>query len=505
MLSWLLAGCASLPSTEDRPRSTAYVDTAATRLGSALSEQVAAHRGLTGVHAIDNPRDAYATRVLLANVAQKSIDAQYYIWRGDEVGFSLLNALWQAAERGVRVRLLLDDVGTHGLDKVIAALDAHPDIEVRLYNPLVYRGARAINGIVDFSRINRRMHNKSFTFDNQVTVVGGRNIANEYFAAGTGALMFADLDVAAAGAAVAAVSAQFDLYWNSSSAYPVRAIVGASTPAGTTELQAKMTAMRSTPEALAYGEALRDTPIVKQLLDRSLAFDWARVDVLSDDPQKTLDESDRTDILLLPQLLRTIGQAQREFDLVSPYFVPAEAGTAALVAMAQRGVAVRVLTNSLASSEGGTTHSGYAKRRSALLAGGVRLFELRPAASRPSRDTAAGIGSSGASALHAKTFAVDRERIFVGSFNFDPRSARLNTELGFMINSPALAARLSSAFDAAILELAYEVRLQPDGRSLVWIERTAAGEVRHETEPQTSWFARAKVNFLSILPIDWLL
>ena len=190
----IITGCATLPPPENRVETTALTDTGGTRLGRAIAPGVAANPGKTGIRRLPDPRDAFAARVLLAGAAEKSLDVQYFIWHGDHVGYLLFQALWQAAERGVRVRLLLDDLNTKGLDSSIAALDAHPNIEVRLYNPVVNRDNRMLNFVTDFSRVNRRMHNKSFTADNQATVVGGRNIADEYFGAGTG-LTFADLDV----------------------------------------------------------------------------------------------------------------------------------------------------------------------------------------------------------------------------------------------------------------------------------------------------------------------
>jgi putative cardiolipin synthase len=450
------------------------------------------------------PHDAFAARVLLAASADKSLDAQYYIWHGDQVGYLLFEALLKAAERGVRVRLLLDDMNTRGLDPTIAALDGHPNLEVRLYNPLMQRGARMLNFLTDFERVNRRMHNKSFTVDNQVSIVGGRNIGNEYFAAG-GGVVFADLDVIAIGHAVREVSKEFDLYWNSPSAYPAANFVGASGPDGVPDLEAKFKATNSDPEALAYLEAVRATPVVREMLDRRLAFEWAPAQVVSDDPAKTLDTTARTDILLFPELVRTIGRPERTLDLVSPYFVPGDAGTAALVEQAGKGVKVRILTNSLAASDVGAVHAGYAKRRVDLLRAGVQLFELKPTAGRESSEAESSYGSSSSAGLHAKTFAVDRGRIFVGSFNFDPRSARLNTEMGLVIDSPKLAQGLAEFFDTGVPLAAYEVRLAPGGQSLEWIERTAAGEKRYDTEPGASWFRRMNVELLSILPIEWLL
>jgi putative cardiolipin synthase len=498
----VLGGCASLPQLEPRTPSVALADTRDTRLGRALAPAVAANPGRSGIHSLPAPRDAFAARVLLAAAADRSIDAQYYIWHADVAGHLLFEALWRAAERGVRVRLLLDDLNTKGLDPLLASLDGHPRIEVRLYNPLANRGLRALDFMGDFSRVNRRMHNKSFTVDNQVTVVGGRNIGNEYFAAGSD-VEFVDLDVAAVGAVVPAVSADFDRYWNSASAYPAARLVRAAADA--VDLQARFAAARAQPEAAAYLAALRATPIVRALLDRQLALQWTPASVVSDDPAKTLDANARADLLLFPELMRAMGAPARSLDLISPYFVPGEAGTAALVALAQRGVPVRILTNSLAASDVGVVHAGYAKRREALLKGGVRLYELKPSAGFEAADDRGGIGSSSSSGLHAKTFAVDRARIFIGSFNFDPRSARLNTEMGLVIDSPTLAARLAAVFDEQVARVAYEVRLGPDGGGLQWIERTPDGERRYDDEPASGWWKRLQVHVLSVLPIEWLL
>ena len=503
-LAVLLAGCASLPSLEGRAPSYALADTSETRLAHAVAADVAQHPAQTGIHPLPAGSDAFATRVLLAAAAERSIDAQYYIWHGDQVGYLLFEALWQAAERGVRVRLLLDDLNTGGLDATLAALAAQPNIEVRLYNPVVEREARVLNFVTDFTRVNRRMHNKSFTVDNQVTVVGGRNVGNEYFGAGTGVL-FADLDVVATGAAVRDVSKEFDLYWNSSSAYPAALFVGRAGRESGAALEARFAAARADPESIAYLDAVRATPVVREIFERRLTLEWATVEVVHDDPAKTLDATASPDVLLFPDLVAAMGRPQQSLDLVSPYFVPGDGGTAAIMALAQRGVRVRVLTNSLAATDESAVHAGYGKRRRDLLAAGVQLYELKPTATRARNAGPSGARSGSASALHAKTFAVDRRRIFIGSFNFDQRSAHLNTEMGFVIDSPALAQALGTALDVDAPRVAYEVLLAPDGRALEWVERTAEGETRYDVEPATSWALRSKVNLLSILPIEWLL
>ena len=431
--------------------------------------------------------------MLLARAAERSLDVQYYIWHADTSGGLLAHELWQAAERGVRVRLLLDDNNTRGADEAIAALDAHPNIEVRLFNPYANRGFRLGELATDFARLNRRMHNKSFTADNQAAIVGGRNVGDEYFGADS-PVEFADLDVLAVGAVVPEVSAAFDAYWNSESAYPAASLIdqaGQLRPLERIEEQ---------PGAARYLQAVRATPLVQMLLSGSLPLEWAAARVVQDDPAKVLHPPEKTELHLLPRLEKAMGKPLRELDLVSPYFVPTKDGAAALTALAESGVRVRVLTNSLAATDVSPVHAGYAKYREELLRAGVRLFELKPNVEDvKTKDKGRGAGNSDAS-LHAKTFGVDRSRIFVGSFNFDPRSARLNTEMGIVVESQTLASRLSEALDRDMANVAYEVRLSSDG-SLEWVER----DVRHTSEPGAGVLKRLWIGFLSILPIEWLL
>ena len=501
----LVAGCGTQQSLESRTVTTALEHTEDTRLGRAIAPLAARHPGETGIYALPEPGSAFAARVQLAAAADRSLDVQYYIWHGDETGRLLFEALWQAAERGVRVRLLLDDNNTSGLDETIAALDGHANMEVRLYNPLFHRGFRALNYLTDFGRVNRRMHNKSFTADNQATIVGGRNVGDEYFGAGT-AVGFKDLDVLAVGAAVPEVSKAFDLYWNSRSAYPSSKLVGGAPPGAGAELERQFDSVRASPAAAAYVRALYETTFARDLLQAALPFEWASTKLLHDDPAKTLDTTGRKDVLLLSAMLQAVGRPQRSFDLVSPYFVPGDGGTKAICELARTGVRVRVLTNSLAATDVGAVHAGYAKRRETLLAAGVRLYELKPTAGLDERHARGPVGGGSSSAsLHAKTFAVDDARIFVGSFNFDERSALLNTEMGLLIDSPALSQRLAQAFDGDIPRSAYEVRLAAGSGRLEWIERTDTGETRHDTEPGAGFLKRAWIGFLSLLPIEWLL
>ena len=500
----LVAGCASLPLQEGRSVTMARGDTAGTQLGRAVAPAAASHPGKTGIHALPEPHEALAVRVLLAAASETTLDAQYYIWHDDQVGNLMFEALWRAAERGVRVRLLLDDLNTGGLDPTLAALDRHPNIEVRLYNPIMQRNARVAGMIADFARTNRRMHNKAFIADNQVGVVGGRNIGNEYYGAGSG-VGFADLDVVVVGAAVRDVSNVFDLYWNSASAYPAANVISMRGAKSDAELNAVFSATSTDPRSTSYVRAVRDAVPIGALLDSAHRFEWIDTHVVHDDPSKTIEPTTHLQALLFPELLKRLGRPRSTLDIVSPYFVPGPSGTQALAALARDGVRVRVLTNSLAASDVKAVHAGYAKRRQALLRAGVELYELKPTVSRRSRDDGDALGSSASAALHAKTLAVDRQRIFVGSFNFDPRSALLNTEMGVVIESPALAGRLASFFDGEVRGAAYEVRLTADDRSLEWIEHTPSGPARFDTEPGTNWWLRLQVDVLSLMPIDSML
>jgi putative cardiolipin synthase len=492
----LVAGCV-LPSLQGRATTVAIKDTAETRLARDIAPRLQGHDGKTGIHPLPVAEDAFAARALLAAAAQKSIDAQYYIWHNDVTGNLLFEALWRAAERGVRVRLLLDDNSTAGLDGKLAALAAHPNIQVRLFNPLAVRSPRWMNYVIDFRRVNHRMHNKSFTVDNQVTVVGGRNVGDEYFDAGS-EVAFADLDVVAVGPVVDEVSNSFDLYWNSGAAYPAELMLGEASPKDAARLQDDFTAVRASAAAAKYLQALRQSKLLGELLQGDLALDWSEVRLVYDEPTKVRGEGGR-DTLLLPRLLQSIGAPEAQVDLVSPYLVPMKEGTESFVQLVARGVKVRILTNSLESNDVAAVHAGYAKRRKRLLEGGVELYELRRSAVPAGRSKS---GHSSA-ALHAKTFQVDGRRAFVGSFNFDPRSAKLNTEMGFVLESPALAGAIRSFFDKQVPQLAYTVQLS--GGDIQWLDSSGESPKLSHSEPGSSAWRRVSVKVLSLLSIDWLL
>lgn len=505
ILLWL-SGCASLPSLEGRSESTALhlQDARQTQLGDTFRPQVDLHPGKSGIYPLDDAWDAFAARLLLAERAEKTLDVQYYIWRNDKTGRLMLSALLDAAERGVRVRLLLDDLNSRPLEGVLFHLHAHPNIEVRLFNPFMQRNSRIWGFITDFDRANRRMHNKSFTADNQATIVGGRNIGDGYFGTGDG-LLFADLDVLAIGPVVQEVSLDFDHFWASQSAYPLDFVADVSTKRERYAPQSIAAMMSSQEEVYEYLNSVMDTSHMQALLDGSMPFEWANTIMVSDDPGKGLGHAHGGQ-LITHQLRKVIGEPEHYFELVSPYFVPTRAGTEALIEYAERGVEITILTNSLAATDVAIVHAGYAKWRKPLLEAGIRIFEMRrlPTNGEPESDERLARFGSGAASLHAKTFAIDGERVFVGSFNFDPRSVALNTELGFVIESERLAQRIDDTFSERMPYMTYELKLSSSGR-IYWLERNPGEVIRHDVDPNTTLFKRASVRVLSWLPIDWLL
>ena len=432
---------------------------------------------------------------MLADAAVASIDAQYYIWRGDLTGYLLLDALRRAADRGVRVRLLLDDNGVWGLDRELAALHAHPNVQVRLYNPFNLRRFKALSYAFDFFRLNRRMHNKSFTVDGLVTILGGRNVADAYFKTGEAAL-FVDLDILAVGAIVAHVAADFDRYWAAPSVLDVNRIIRAT--AGCDPIGDGLARFRGNPQFADFKQNLERSEVIANMIKGDLGLEWTHALLVSDDPIKGQGAVKREDLLAV-KLLQAVGEIAARFDGVSPYLVPGAAGVRAFATLTKRGVAVRMLTNSLEATDVVPVHAGYAKRRRAMLRAGVSLFELHPGRKEP-RVKKGAFGSSGAS-LHAKTFAVDGARIFVGSFNFDPRSTTLNTEMGLLIESAAMAQALHAAFDLGLSGVAWQVKRKD--MHLVWVDQANEKVLKHE--PGSTLFKRLVVAVVGWLPVEWLL
>lgn len=473
-----------------------------TALARAVRPKVARHAGRSGFHLLGNGEDALVARMKLADEAEVSLDVQYYIWKDDFTGKALLQGMLQAADRGVRVRMLVDDVGAIPADRTLLALDSHPKFEVRIFNPTPLRAAKNLGLVLEFGRMNRRMHCKSFTADGQVTIVGGRNIGDEYFAADK-EMNFVDLDVAMIGPVVKDVSTAFDRYWNSESAIGISMLSrkrGAAANLAT--LRHDLAEHLSVARSSRYADRLRASTLVGQLKG-SVPYRWGVGRMMYDDPAKVNASADKSRTHMAPELRAEAEQTSKELYLVSPYFVPGRGGVALLSSIRRRGARVVVVTNSLASTDGIAVHAGYMDYRKPLLRAGIELYEIKPSVvPSPARRHRSSYGSSGAS-MHSKTFSFDRRTLFVGSYNLDPRSENLNTEIGVMIDCPELGTYLPETADDLLPDEAY--RLELDGDRLVWVTREDGREVRYTREPNTSFGQRLGVRLLNWLPIESLL
>lgn len=496
----IVSGCASLPTDVERTPSYGLDSTSDTGLGREIQQNVKEHPELSGFHILNNGEDAFATRLTLVNAAQKSLDVQYYIWHDDLTGKVLHNRLLNAADRGVRVRLLLDDMDTAGKHEMLYIINAHPNIEIRLYNPFAGRNSRMGDYVTDTSRINHRMHNKTLTADNQATILGGRNIGDEYFDATEG-VGFSDLDVLAIGPVVNEVSDQFDLYWNSQWVYPLDAFrpEQAVTEQMIKNFRKQSDAYLEEAKSSKYADALRETDVATMGTVNKLDYSWGRWILAYDQPSKVEAKEVTEETHLAPNLKKAFEKAQNDVIIVSPYFVPGSNFTQYLTSLVEKGVRVRIMTNSLAANDVSLVHAGYKRYREPLIKGGVELYEFKAnksARSEKKEDNKKWIGSSRAS-LHGKFLGFDQRYMFIGSFNLDARSVALNTEIGVYFDSPEYAQLLDEAFDQKAMIKGYRVLLTDEGE-LEWLTLEDGKEVSFDQEPDTGFWKRFSTDFLSI-------
>jgi cardiolipin synthase C len=504
-LTLLLTACASLPDQGNRVATHALTDVMNTRLAEAFTPGETAHPGDDAFHLLPDGMDALIARVLLSETAERSLDLQYYIWHDDLTGREMAASVLRAADRGVRVRLLIDDLGTNANDQLLLALASHPHIEVRLFNPVANRTFKRVGSAFEFFRVNRRMHNKALIADNEAAILGGRNIGDEYFGASS-TVAFGDLDVLMHGPVVHDVSHAFDLYWNSEAAYPIENLLGRrADPDALASLRARLNAYLLSEQSAPYVAQAR-ARIANVIASRDAAFSWGKATLLYDDPAKITRKPGDTQGHLITQFKALDLEPSNEMLIVSPYFVPRKEGVDWLRSMTARGVRVTVLTNSLAATDVAAVHAGYARYRKDLLEAGVSLYELKPIAS-DAKDNAkkSTFGSSKAS-LHAKTYVFDRKRIFIGSMNLDPRSLELNTEIGVYCESADAAAQVADGIGKNIDRIAWRVALRDahDGRArMVWIDTDASGHTTElNSEPDVSTLKRFGIWILGILPIE---
>ncbi|WMJ70064.1 phospholipase D family protein [Stenotrophomonas sp. 24(2023)] len=494
VLSGLLLADRLTPRAQGSASHALPLQPAQTVLDRQLAPLLAAHPGQSGVAMLGDGHDAFAARTLISEQAGRSLDLQYYIWHDDMLGHLLAKALHDAAERGVRVRLLLDDMNAKDKDALLLALDAHPSIEIRLYNPFRNRHgiARLLEMVQRVFSMNHRMHNKSWIADGRVAIVGGRNIGEEYFSARSD-VNFQDLDLLVAGPAVQQASAIFDAYWNSPAAVPIAALASPDSE----RLQQLL--VQSTHDArLADAQPyLREVAASRQRQRPSAEpLHWStQVRIVSDPPMK--HRGDDRQQWLVTTLATELQHSRHTALLISPYFVPGQDGLDGLSQLSRAGVQVGVVTNSLAANDVAAVHGGYMGYRVPLLRAGVQLYELK---AHGQTGSAGPFGSSGAS-LHTKAFVLDDRRGFVGSFNLDPRSAYLNTEMGVLFDDAVLGAQLRDEYlRLASPAQSYWLALGDDGR-LRWLERQPPAHWVGP-EPGSSLGKRATARVISWLPIE---
>jgi putative cardiolipin synthase len=503
----MLGGCATLPDNSDRTVSQHYTNTDDTLLSKLVVDKSSEHsEGESGYLLLPDGLDAFVARAVLAQLAERSIDAQYYMWHGDEVGQLLSHQMLMAADRGVRVRLLIDDIDEGGRDKKIAVFDLHPNIEVRIFNPFARNAGRTLQYLTGFGKQTRRAHNKSYTVDNQATILGGRNIGDEYFSADPD-LAFADLDVLAIGPVAAEVSQSFDEYWNSPLSYPIATLLETQpTEADLQQARQRAADFTAAEKDSDYLQRLANSDLSSSLRNHSVKFIWGDGRVFADPPEKLSQGTGDSDYQVWTELKPYLAAAQHEVIILSPYFVPGKSGVAFLKQLRERGVRVRILTNSLASTDVSIVHAGYSRYRKELVRAGVELYELNEVTSKEERRAwSQGEIERARSSLHAKSFVVDRETVFIGSLNLDARSVVQNTEIGVVLESAEIGGLIADSFDQRIDEVGFRLSLEEDAQGqeqLTWHGLVEGEPVTFSSDPNTSFWRRFGVGFMRLLPIE---
>jgi putative cardiolipin synthase len=492
----LLAGCGTLPTNVGKTDSSALPPNPESPLVKIAVSSIPSPEQ-TGVRLL--PLGAYSldTRIQLAQRATSSLDVQYYVLENDPTGRLLMTALRDASARGVRVRLLVDDLYTTHSDPLLRGLASFPNIEVRLFNPFCCARTSGVGGrytasIFDFGRLNHRMHNKLFIADGVMAVAGGRNIADEYFLRAMDA-NFVDMDAFVMGAVVRSMSTIFDRYWNSEVVYPIEVI---GEPLGDRPARAKafddlIASLPPPPPAnppatdlLGYG------PLAEELEAGQIGLEWGIARAFSDPPEKLLAMSPKVafEMSVTNDVMMQVWQAKSDLVLTSPYMIPGEKGMQSFRNLERDKVKVTVITNSLAATDEPLVHNGYSRYRTAMLQAGVDLYELSP--TRTQQTKRLGMFGSSLGRLHAKTAVIDKKVIFIGSMNLDPRSASTNTEFGMFIESPALAKELLRVINISKLDSAYRLRLDPQTTQLQWLTVEDDKEVILGVEPESSLWLR---------------
>jgi len=499
-----LTGC-SLPMNESKKQSPIHVHAEHWLNGSNADTQIA--QGLTAYLTLDDAFISIASRLHLINKAQHNLDLQYYIWEDDSIGHLMLAELLKAADRGVKVRLLIDDQNGTQLDFTLKQLAKHPNFEIKLFNPYKFRKLRVIDYAFRLKNINRRMHNKLIIADGAIAVTGGRNISREYFDASEN-FQFTDMDILFYGNAVDHANQVFQDFWNDDLSYSVPQLLGNATQEQLSKLRKyyELTALQK--DQLKRRIELAEKQINEHLKDRPI--NWAKAHFIADSPNKIRGEASGNQ-LIYHQMLNIMGEPKQHLELVSAYFVPTRKGTDYLAELVKNNVEVRVLTNSFLANDVPVVHAFYKKYRHDLLKGGVKIHEFKPYIERNKRtwyEVVTGnvipAKNKNASSLHAKFFDIDG-MVFIGSFNFDPRSANLNTEVGLVVESDVLQDQISTSLDQYLPQIAYELKLNSQG-NVIWLDHQKDGSVvEYSHDPESTKFQRFAMKAVSYFPIEWLM
>ena len=505
------SGCSTLPPQIQHPIQNAFdIDTSKTSLASIIEPLRLENPNLTGYHVLNDPLEALAARLHLIDRAEKTLDLQYYIWDNDKIGALALHSIINAANRGVKVRLLIDDNNAKKMEGIFLALDQHENIDVKLYNPYRFRHYRAMDMVLDLKRINRRMHNKSFIVDNQLALIGGRNMSNQYYNV-SDSYQFADVDVILAGSATDEIIHSFDEYWNDDYAYSVKQLVNPRHYTLRYEgLKQQLDEHYREVTVQNYLNLAYRSQAFERWLNEKIKFDWVSAEVVKDSPSKIKSKASKEEHLNF-QLLNRLEQPEHSVDIISAYFVPEEKGAEKLGELAKSGVNVRVLTNSFRANDVPVVHAFYSNYRKDLLQNDVKLYEFLYAPDQKnlyenteelSKQAKVKMKGLSRSSLHAKLMAIDEKQVFIGSFNFDPRSSYLNTEIGVLLNSPKLARGVHKTMDANLSKYAYKLVLNAQDQINWQINKNDGSVKTLEKEPHVKWYKKAALKFVSWLPIE---
>lgn len=449
-----------------------------------------------------------AARLHLINKAEHHLDLQYYIWKDDFIGNMVLAQLLKAADRGVKVRIQIDDQNGTQLDDKLLALSQHPNIQVRIFNPYKFRHFRALDYGFRMKQVNHRMHNKLIIADGTAAVTGGRNISSEYFDASED-FQFTDVDIFFAGESVESANRTFIQFWNDDLSYEIRQILNDS---GHPEMLKKLKAefeRKEVDETELKNRVGMAQKQVEQLLKKQ-PIHWAPAYFVADSPKKSRPYAQSGDYIYT-HMLKLMGEPKQNLDLVSSYFIPTQKGADYLSQRARQGVKIRILTNSFQANDVAAVHGYYQQYRQQLLQNGIELWEFKPYIVRPERtwyEIMTGdlipAKNKNSSSLHAKFFDLDG-MVFIGSFNFDPRSAYLNTEVGLVIESEQFQKEISTAMNQYLPRVAYQLQLSQKNE-IIWLEYKKDGQViQHTHDPETTWFQRLMMNLVTTFPGEWLM